>query len=572
MEKNVLIVTICTLILVAPLVTGTFGTSYHENELLEDKPMELEEVDVPTWSIGDSWTYEHYIWQNMTGSDDYTYLEGEMTYTVSEIDNFDYRGETYFAYNMTITGEITDGSAEQDGYTVSDIDGTIDGWQLNRVSDLAFIANNQEIDVNGTTMGFINVWMYIDQTRSYSPAYEEYDFPLSLGDDFWANSTTDIDIFYEYDAGPGGSGSNDLYEEVDYIQEVGVSDSLETVTMPGGTFDTYYVENYMNNTDGTDEGKGYIKNWYDEDVGYFVHQRANITNFIDRDTYWIYRYIDHERAVNQNTLSIDPSTAKVGQEVTISGQFPEYPDEPITISIPRGADPVSEWTTTTDENGDYSFDIEVPYAEDDAETLDYFSSVGLVATLDSDPTGEMIVTTLVILEPDEPVIQEVPLSTGWNFVSTNLIPTHETIDEIINDEEYGIPDSYTKMMYYDAPEDRWFSYVPDRAEHFNSIETWCRTFGFWIYLSESATLFIQGHEPESTDITLYPGWNMVGMPSSTGGNHGLPAEVTKIGYFDALEDYNIAYDYSPGSFEFEVDQGYWIYNSASESVIWNVDY
>ena len=45
------------------------------------------------------------------------------------------------------------------------------------------------------------------------------------------------------------------------------------------------------------------------------------------------------------------------------------------------------------------------------------------------------------------------------------------------------------------------------------------------------------------DITLYPGWNMVGLPSNSAGSQGLPAEVTGIGSFDATLEYNVAYSY-----------------------------
>jgi len=42
-------------------------------------------------------------------------------------------------------------------------------------------------------------------------------------------------------------------------------------------------------------------------------------------------------------------------------------------------------------------------------------------------------------------------------------------------------------------------------------------------MSNDDTLTIEGTEQTTTDIILNPGWNMVGLPSSTSGNHILPA-------------------------------------------------
>ncbi len=116
------------------------------------------------------------------------------------------------------------------------------------------------------------------------------------------------------------------------------------------------------------------------------------------------------------------------------------------------------------------------------------------------------------------------------------------------------------------------SYVPERPDHYNNLETWDHTMGIWIRMNINATLTVEGNVSDSTEITLYPGWNMVGLPSAEAGNHGIPAEVTKVGYFDASEEYNLAYHYSPPEFVFEPGQGYWIYNNGDVPVTWVVNY
>ncbi len=157
---------------------------------------------------------------------------------------------------------------------------------------------------------------------------------------------------------------------------------------------------------------------------------------------------------------------------------------------------------------------------------------------------------------------------GWNFVSFNLEMEDTDLEAILADIEGG----YDRLMYFDASLDEWLSYVPGRAERFNNLQSWDHTMGIWIRMNENATLVVVGTIPVSTDITLYPGWNMVGLPSSAADNHGLPAVVTKVGYFHSSAEYNLVYDYDPLSFVFEPGQGYWVYNDAEEPVVWSVDY
>ncbi len=159
-------------------------------------------------------------------------------------------------------------------------------------------------------------------------------------------------------------------------------------------------------------------------------------------------------------------------------------------------------------------------------------------------------------------------SDGWQFVSLPVILDNTYIAEFLE----PIEGSYEHLMYYDTHADEWTSYVPGRTEHYNNLHSWDHNMGIWIKMNEDVTLTLEGRLPTVTSIALLPGWNMVGLPSETSGNHGLPTEVTRVGYFDATVEYNLAYDYEPATFVFEPGQGYWIYNGADEHVIWTVEY
>ncbi|MFO8109490.1 MAG: GLUG motif-containing protein, partial [Thermoplasmata archaeon] len=161
-------------------------------------------------------------------------------------------------------------------------------------------------------------------------------------------------------------------------------------------------------------------------------------------------------------------------------------------------------------------------------------------------------------------------SDGWNFISSHLGPVDTSLTSILA----NIEDDYDRVMYYDGANDEWLTYIPGRPEHFNDLDKWNHSMGIWIRMTENATLTVEGHTPISTDITLYPGWNMVGYPSDTirWASEILPSEVTKIGTFSQYEPYNIVYFTDLSIVSLGPDNGYWLYNDADYTITWAVDY
>ncbi len=177
----------------------------------------------------------------------------------------------------------------------------------------------------------------------------------------------------------------------------------------------------------------------------------------------------------------------------------------------------------------------------------------------------------------ETLTHDIPLSSstagGWNLVSYNIAEIDTSLTSILEDPDYGISGSYDKLMYYDSANDIWRTYVPSRSDHYNGLRTWDRSMGVWIHMTADDTLTVDGYSETTTSITLRPGWNMVGYPSSTAGNNGLPAEVDKIGYFDGAAQYNLAYETAdPQTFTFNPGEGYWIHNPTNSNIYWDVTY
>ncbi len=178
-----------------------------------------------------------------------------------------------------------------------------------------------------------------------------------------------------------------------------------------------------------------------------------------------------------------------------------------------------------------------------------------------------------VREPGSTETFDIPLTAGgaadgWNFVSFNLVPLSSSLETILGD----IEGDYDRVMYYDASTGQWSSYMPGRAARYNNLQSWNSEMGVWIRVTSGTTLTVEGTVPLTSDIPLYPGWNMVGLPSSASGTHGIPVEVDVVGYFDAAEEYNLAYNYSPGTFIFEPGKGYWLHNPTEHVVHWEVDY
>lgn len=194
-------------------------------------------------------------------------------------------------------------------------------------------------------------------------------------------------------------------------------------------------------------------------------------------------------------------------------------------------------------------------------------------TVFSDWNGYEGEGTPPVREPTEAPMEtfDIPLyssPSGWNFVSFNLELADTSLPSILDD----IDGSYDRVIHYDASSGQWLSHVPGRADHFNNLRTWDHTRGIWIRMTEDDTLTVEGYAPETTLITLYPGWNMVGLPSESEGNHDLPDEVTVIGYFDHTQTYNIAYDEQPGDYVFYPGHAYWVFNSDNDPVYWEIEY
>jgi len=76
---------------------------------------------------------------------------------------------------------------------------------------------------------------------------------------------------------------------------------------------------YDAGTLGSDEG--YLDRWYSPEVKSYVREVAHTP-----DGDWIKRLMGYNVPEPANSLDIDPREAEIGDEVTVTGVFPNHPN------------------------------------------------------------------------------------------------------------------------------------------------------------------------------------------------------------------------------------------------------
>lgn len=562
MERNTVKI-ICIVIASTFLAGMVYGTMYQGIEDVKNESLDDNYADISPWKIGSYWSYQQDFWYNST--DDWIYLEEEFTYTVSEIEFVEYEGSEHMCYNLTLEGDIVDGEGEFDGHELEIEGGTIDGYLVRRVSDLGVVEDRQERYFYGVADGYVDVDVWFDFTRNDIPVVEDYDFPLSTGNKFWGHTTMITDGYYAYDAGIIGEDEEYFYEEEDSDQVTNIAPEMVDVNTPEGTFTTFHLDHHAESDDST----GYVDQWYAPDVDYAVQEDSYMETEDGETLEWFRQLDGYELNPVDTSISVEPDEAKVCDNVTVSGIFPDHPNTELNVFIDDLIMGDGEWTVMTDGDGMFELEFMVPLVKDNTPTNYDLSTSGIVAYVSDSPDINSVTTLTVLTET-----HDIELDEGWNFVSTILDTSilNVSLEDILDHSSYGISGSYDRVVYYNASADRWVSYKPGRTEHFNTLENFDYTMGLWILMNQVDTLTIEGVALPEREITLYPGWNMVSYPCSTAGNNDLPTEITKIGYFNASEEYNLAYDYEPEEFDFELGDGYWVYNSADHEVDWTIDF
>ncbi|MFO7792972.1 MAG: hypothetical protein R6W73_08360 [Candidatus Saliniplasma sp.] len=533
-------------------ILGISSEIYEEESNSEESVYtELGSLDVPTWDVGTYWTYHQDFWVNSTEDDDELYLEERLTYTVSSIEYVELDGIMTPMYVLDLDGEVLSG--EGDGQAEYEIEeGYSEGHLLCRMDDHGVLEVEQFKYLEGEAMDSYDMEITMMNTNNHDPVVENYDFPLSLGGGFWANNTLESEGYTHVKVG-GFVDDNETHDDSqDLEKQVSISDENEDIEVPSGNFDSVFISEEVS---GDDEGT--VFRYYNGNVQSYVREEVDL-----EEVDWIRVLEDYHIEESSNTLALDPAEGSVGDNITVSGSFPDHPAEDVSVSIPMAE---LQEGTTTDDTGHFSFDIEIPYVQDNTPSMDYEAKVGLISEVGGHES--YMVSSIVIHDAQETQQRTLDLDVGWNFISMELLPEDTSIQSILDCPDNGISGQYSRVMYYDSTDQEWSSYKPGREEHFNGLEVIDDEMGIWIKLDDAADLIVTGYVREYINIQLDPGWNMVGYNEHLG---DLPEQVTMIGYHDASAENEVSYTEEVDGFSFNTGEGYWIHVEGDETVYWNV--
>ncbi len=368
-------------------------------------------TDVPSWRIGDKWTYEtqfdvaQLIAQaNVSAS--LNTLTGDTIYEIDDIFFITIDGVQTLAYKMVIDGSFSSGNG---GATLEGVSGRLDidytGEDIIRVRDLAVINSEFELDVDFApfNLGFLSQKLAtINFDTYYDPPKERYDFPLRTGDQW----------YMPFMSGTSVSGTSDYFDPSEFDTN-GAENNSWQVTKDGiptedgvnikyeGCDDSYKVNEW--NATGVSSGF----NWYCPAARF--NSWIRITNAAGFTIDWLLK--DYEPV---DSFGVDKRKNPGARNVVIDVETQFIATLPDTMSkiyatysvAPNGVPEVNKnlqlryemtgtlLNPTTNSSGQIEESINVSNVTDDTIASDDYSSNGVIVW---DPVQEIIgVTSLVI--------------------------------------------------------------------------------------------------------------------------------------------------------------------------------
>jgi len=369
-------------------------------------------TDVPSWRIGDKWTYEtqfdvaQLIAQaNVSAS--LNTLTGDTVYEIDDIFFITVDGIQTLAYKMNIEGSFSSGNG---GATLEGVSGRLDidysGEDIIRVRDLAVINSEFELDVDFApfNLGFLTQDIAtINFDTYYDPPKERYDFPLRTGDQW----------YMPFMSGTSVSGSSDFFDPSEFDTN-GEENNSWQVTKDGiptedGTNIKYEgcdASYKVNEWNATGVSSGF--NWYCPAVRFNAWIR--ITNAAGFTIDWLLK--DYEPV---DSFGVDkrknPGDRNV--DIEVETQFiATLPDSMskiyATYSVaPNGVPEVNKnlqlryemagtlINPTTNSSGQIEETINVSNVVDDTNASDDYSSNGVIVW---DPVQEIIGVATVVID------------------------------------------------------------------------------------------------------------------------------------------------------------------------------
>jgi hypothetical protein len=167
----------------------------------------------------------------------------------------------------------------------------------------------------------------------------------------------------------------------------------------------------------------------------------------------------------------------------------------------------------------------------------------------------------------------IPLAPGWNLISIPNDLTDTSVSSVLS----SINGDYDALQYYDAtdPTKPWKHNSTSKPSTLNDFENINHSMGFWIHITEPSGTVLQCPGTSfsvNQSIDIYPGWNLVGYPSSSNKTRTQALNNMEYGTdIDAIWTYDAQKQMWEEVGEFDsirMGRGYWIHSLVSKS--WDV--
>jgi parallel beta-helix repeat protein len=164
------------------------------------------------------------------------------------------------------------------------------------------------------------------------------------------------------------------------------------------------------------------------------------------------------------------------------------------------------------------------------------------------------------------------LEPGWNLISLPRIQSDNNLPTALQ----SIEGQYDAVQWYNVSDnnDPWKHNHISKPSDLNDLNNVNHTMGLWVHITDpgGTTLVVFGDVLTSTqDIALYPGWNLVGYPSTTDkirisalNNIFFDTDVDAIWTYNATTQ---TWKEITASDDFEVGRGYWIHSKVTKTWI-----
>ena len=194
----------------------------------------------------------------------------------------------------------------------------------------------------------------------------------------------------------------------------------------------------------------------------------------------------------------------------------------------------------------YADDPDTPEDEgcEPGDTIDLFVEGELATTLGPDDpvwteNGDLLHVELGVASMTTRVIN---LHLGWNLISFDVMPADTTVTTVLA----AIDGKFDRVLGYTCAEGA-LSYYPTLPTGMNTLTDLDPYHGYWIYMSQAATLAVVGVElPDSVPLSLCDRWNLVSyLPNG-------PLPVTEALY-SIHGDYSVVLGFDQGALSYYTD-------------------